>query len=363
MNDLLADAINHLQHDYKNLLTKVESDIFGNNTRVILDDINVFWLRNKRVVQCILRNLSLPYRTYLFTAATILDIKDHEHYPFLCFGDYHIWDDPIYEYIRMIYNSNDLGFNARLKKQVLQTIGDNINILEKVNDKIIILPVRLLSGVDMDFVHSAAQHTFLDLFSDQPSSLDDYYQKLNSIDEICSALREGVAETIILGDHDDTSADLKQRFLKYKSESLLPFSKDESDAFVFAFALQSYLAQALDILLVCSEYSFIPYIRFDIAMKYLLLLASNLPEEAGCEFWLFRSTIAHLLHHSFDKKRYKDIEVDEFVKKIRNANFENRVFASLQKNNVSLHIPAIELTIAIIQKELAECFPVQKNKS
>lgn len=363
MNDLLADEINHLQHDYKALLIKVASDLFGNNTRVILDEINVFWLKNKRLVQCILRNLSLPYRTYVFTAATILDIKDHEHYPFLCFGDFHIWDDPVYEYIRMVYNSDDLVFSTELQKQILETISDNIDILEKVNDKILILPIRLLSGVDIDFVHNAAQQTFLSLFTDQPSSIDDYYQKFNTIDEICFGLREGIAATITLSEHDDTSIDLMQRFNKYKSSTLLPIPGDGSDAFVFAFALHGYLAQAFDILLICSEYNFVPYIRFDIAMQYLIILASNLSEEAGCEFWLFRSAIAHWLHHSFDKEKYTVIEINEFVKKINDSNFEERVFASLQKNNISLHNPAIELTIAILQEELANCFPAQDSKS
>ena len=161
MNDLLLEEIKKLQEEYKVILNRAVENIFVKETHVILDEINVFWHRNKKIVHCALEYLSKPYETYMFTAATVLDIGDNEHYPFLCIGKYHIWDDPIYGYINTVNDKFDDAFILKMKGIVLDTIKDNIKILDALSDKIFILPVRMLSEVEAETIHESAQKMFL----------------------------------------------------------------------------------------------------------------------------------------------------------------------------------------------------------
>jgi hypothetical protein len=356
MGDLLLYEIKELQANYKAVLIEAERSIFQKDTHAILDEINVFWNRNKRLVQCALEYLSKPYRTFVFTAATILDIEDNEHYPFLCFGDYHIWDDPIYGYIRMAAVSHNEEFRLELQEQIHATIKDNIEILDNVNETIFIFPVRMLSGIENEVIHHAAHQAFLSLFTMHPQTMEEYFENFDTIDDIVLGLRKDIENMITLSEHEDLASGLQQRFYKYKADTQLPLPEDASDALIFAFTLHGYLTQAFDIMLTCSCYQFIPYIRFVVAFKYILILSGNFPDIPELELWLFSSAIAHVLHNSFDKEKYSVIEFGEFVRKIKEAEFERKVFETLKKRQISLEHPAIQETIEIIDEQLTMCF-------
>jgi hypothetical protein len=356
MSDLLYDEIIELQKSYKAVLVEASDSLFEKDTGAVLDEINVFWHKNKRLVQSALEYLSTPYRTYIFTAATILDLADYEHYPFLCFGDHHVWDDPIYGYIYMALNSPEEKFNDKMRNQIRATIKDNIEILEKVNDKIFVLPVRLLSGIDKDLVQDATEQAFFSLFTVRPHSLDEYYESYNTIDDIVLGLHKGVESAILLNKTDKSSDDLKHRFSVYKLKNILPLPNAATDAVIFSFALRSYLSQAFDILLTCSGYQLTPYIRSRTTFQYLLILSGNLADSAEYEALIFRSSIAHIHHNSFDKMNYTSIAINEFVQKIKDSNFEKRVFDSLLANQITMKTPSVTKTAEIIKKELSCCF-------
>lgn len=359
MSDLLYDEIIELQKSYKTVLVKTLDSLFEKDTRAILDEINVFWHKNKRLVQSALEYLSTPYRTYIFTAATILDLADYEHYPFLCFGDHHIWDDPIYGYIYMALNSPEEKFNDKMRNQIRATIKDNIEILEKVHEKIFVLPVRLLSGIDKDQIQDATEQAFFSLFTVRPHSLDEYYESYNTIDDIVLGLHKSVESAILLNKTDKNSDDLKHRFSVYKSKNILPLPKDASDATVFSFALRSYLSQAFDILFTCSGYQLTPYIRSKVTLMYLSRLLGNYVASAEYETLIFKSSVAYLHHTSFDKEKYAFIELDEFVQRIKDTGFEQRVFNSLRANQISMDTFSVTKTIEIINWELTCCFEKQ----
>ena len=356
MNDLLLYEISELQNKYRAILVNTEKNIFKNDTTAILDEINVFWHRHKKLVHCALEYLSKPYRTFVFTAATILDIEDNEHYPFLCFGDYHIWDDPLYGYIRMATETSNKKFTLELQEQINATIKDNIAILDNLNDKVFIFPLRMLSGTKNEIINNATYHAFFSLFTVPPKTIDEYFDTFHTIDDIVSGLPTDICNMIILSDDEDASDELLQRFNNYKSNMSLPLPENASDALIFWFTLHGYLSQAFDIILTCVGFQFVPYIRFEIAFKHLLILSGNLSDIPDVDSWLFKCTVAHVLHISFDKERYSDIGVDEFVQKVKAYGFEQKVFDVLQENGISLEKPSISETVRIIDEQLAVCF-------
>lgn len=160
--DLLLHELSLLQEEYKELLIKASHDILSTNINAVIDEIIVFWSRNKKLVNCILNYLNKPFSSYVFTAATLLDIDDNEHFPFIAFGEYNFWDDPIYRYIEITKNIKNTNWGKRLQEEVLKTINDNIKIIEKTNGFIYILPIRLLAEKKIiELTYQAASQVYL----------------------------------------------------------------------------------------------------------------------------------------------------------------------------------------------------------
>lgn len=357
MNDLLLYEIKELQNNYRNILKEAADNIFKRDTAAILDEINVFWIKNKKLVHCALEYLSKPYQTYVFTAATVLDVDDYEHYPFLCLGDFHIWDDPIYGYIRMGMESQNEKFNEEVKNQIYDTINENIKILDSINDKILIFPIRMISDVSRETIHNAAEQAFLSLFKKPPTTMKEYLQTFSTIEEVDSALRSDIKNTITLSENDSKFVEIKERFNYYKSNISLPLPAETSNAYIFMFAVYGFLSQALDIIMTCSAYRFVPYIRYNVSFQYVLILTGSFPNNPEFKSWLFKFIVSHILHKSFDKEKYSKVEFNKFVQIIKERKFEKKLFEDLKRHGISTEYPSIAKTVEIINNQFNDCFP------
>lgn len=141
---LLKEELKELQSRYRDVLLKAKDNIFKTDSTAVIDEINVFWQKHKKLVEFSLRSFVQPYEAYAFTAATILDVEDFEHYPFVTLGKFHIWDDPIFIYANIVGKTPNLDFNEKMKEQVIATITDNLKILDTAEEIIYILPIRYL---------------------------------------------------------------------------------------------------------------------------------------------------------------------------------------------------------------------------
>ncbi len=354
MNDMLLDELELLQYEYRDLLVNAIENWDESNTIAVLDEISVFWQKNRRLVNCTLSYISAPYRSYMFTGATIFGIDDNEHYPFLCLGDFHIWDDPIYSYIKTALNSPNEIFNEQLTAQVKETIADNIKLIDTLKGKVFILPVRMLSETSIDLIHQAAMNAFLSIFKDE-LSFDDYKKNFKTIDDIIPALDENSSQLLIFDTGSNLKLDLKTRFTDYRHTANLPLPSNASDATVFWFGIYGCLAQAIDILSVCTQYKLVPYIRYTVSFQYMLILAGNFRDNPEISQMLFQCVVAHALYHSFNTETYAHIPIDDMCKALRSANFEQQLFKLLNDSHISLDSPNLSITSEIIQQELARC--------
>ena len=338
---LLKEELKGLQIRYRDVLLSAKDNIFRTESIAVIDEINVFWRKNKKLVEFALRNFVRPYDAYTFTAATILDVEDFEHYPFVSLGKFHIWDDPIYKYANIVGKTSNLNFNEKMKEQVIATITDNLKILEIAEEIIYILPIRYLSDTSQ-LVFKAAMQAFLSLF-DRECSFDEYKKTFQSIEDVKSSLRSGIEQSIIFTEDEDTSVAFETRFAKYKDSTILPLSKDACDAEIFWFAIISYLSQAFDIILMCTEYQLNPYIRFDIAFKYMLILSSNFKDQKEIQNMIFKGAVAHILHRTFNKEKVKLLDFKKYYNIIQEADFEKRLFSQLELQGVTIDNPKVEL--------------------
>lgn len=362
-SDLLKDELRKLQIEYRIVLENALENIYQNDSNAVIDEINVFWFRNKKLVQCILNYLHEPYTAYVFTAATILDLDDYEHYPFVSLGKYHFWDDPIYRYSEIATKIDNTSFGEQMREQVILTIKDNIKILDNARDIIYILPIRLLSNIDTKLTHRAAQQAFLSLFKND-IDFDLYRKNFKTISDIREELATGIENSIIFSDDDDVSLDFETRFRNYKDSTVFPLSTNSTDAEIFWFGIYGYLAQAFDSILMCSEYQLIPYIRFEVAFKYILKLSGNFGESQELKDLVFKCIIAHTLHHTFDKRKIHNVDFRKYYQEIQNYKFENQLFSDLQIEKISIDNPSLDKMVTIINKNLekvlAKCIEIDE---
>lgn len=339
---LLKAELKELQTGYRDVLLKAKDNIFRTDSVAVIDEINVFWQQNKKLVEFSLRNFVPPYDAYVFTAATILDVEDFEHYPFVSLGKFHIWDDPIYKYANIVGKTSNLYFNEKMKEQVIDTILDNLKILDMAEEIIYILPLRYLSSDISQLAFKAGMQAFLSLF-DKEYSFEEYKKTFCSIEDVKNSLREGIEQSIIFTEDEDTSVALETRFARYKDTTTLPLSKDACDAEIFWFAIFSYLSQAFDIILMCTEYQLNPYIRFDIAFKYMIILSANFKDQREIQNMIFKGAAAHILHRKFNKEKVKSLDFKRYYYIIQESNFDTHLFSQLEQQGVTINNPNLNL--------------------
>ncbi len=355
-SDLLKAELKELQREYKEILTSASRDIFkAGSSFAVIDEINVFWHRNKKLVHYILKNICDSYKAYVFTGATILDMEDFEHYPFITLGKYHFWDDPIYKYATIVGKTENVAFDKKIREQITATISDNIKILDNAEDIIYILPIRLLSEVDTKIIQEAGMQAFLSLFN-RKIDFEEYQKCFNTIKDIRKGLSPDIEKSLIFSQEDDDNLDLETRFNNFKMMNTLPLPSNATDAQVFWCCIYGYFTQALDIILMCAEYQLIPYIRFDVTFKYILSLSANFKDSQEVKDMIFKCAIAYVLYKTFDKETVKNVNFQEFYQSILQYDFEGKLFYELQCEDVTLSNPSVAKTVSIIEKNFEYFF-------
>jgi hypothetical protein len=329
MNDLLNQSINDLQKGYLTILKSSIKKIDTSDMLSVIDEINVYWSKNKRIVFLILNYYCIPFDSYIFTGATRLGIKDNEHFSFLSIGKIHIMDDPLCSYIRQVHNSKTGDkYTNRMKEEVICTITDNIQIIEKCYPNILVLPVRYLLTIGDDAIFKHAEEYFLSMF-DGIKNMDEYY-KLNDIQEVKNTLLPNVDKTLVFLNGENPNEDLINRFNRYKeSMNYLP-DKIDTDVKLFLFAIYGFIAQALNILYVCGGGQLVPFIRSSVVMRYILILSSNFTDDKEMTKIVTKACVANILYNSFPKEEIQKLNFIKYIEILNRLEFQNTIFDEIK---------------------------------
>lgn len=350
-NDILKCNLKRLESEYKKILIQSKEELLKNNSQSIIDGIIVFWYKNKKFINTVLNNISEAYSSYIFTGATFLDLSDFEHFPFVALGKYHFLDDPVCRYAQVLGKSKNVDFDAQTKEQLKLTIEDNIKILENYSDQIYILPIGFLTEVDSHLIWNASLQAFFSLFKN-PSTIRDKYSNLKTIDDIIPELNSGIEQHIILSEDDDVSLELSKRVERYIQTSKLPLADTATEAEIFRFALISNMMQAFHIILMCSNYKMIPYIRYSVCFKYVLNLSCNFDNNQEISDMIFKCSIAYILYNCFDKSKIKSVDFKNYCSTLKQENFSDRVFNELKQSGISTNNPSLSKIREIIVENL-----------
>ena len=330
-SNLLLNKIYLIQSEYKELLTALLPKLINSHAPEALDEINLFWFRHNEEVQLYLRKWFSGENSYAFTAATYMDYDEKEHLPFLLMGDKHVLDDPLGKYAE-IRNKMPVGRDAEfLYKQIGVTAEDNLKILENVNEEILILPMRLLSQTNAhNFLYKVGEQAFISLFNNI-DSLNDFFSKCNSIDDIIQYARKDIGRLIMFTEDDNASLPFKERFKIALAGTQYMLDINKPDSHNFYNLVFGCIQQAIDIIVSCMEYDCIPYIRYPVSLHYISLLTESMLDlgKEQINTLRFKMSVAFVVSRLCDKDSLATVCIAEFLKKNQEYNFNGKLFQSL----------------------------------
>jgi hypothetical protein len=321
-NDLLFEKICLIQTEYRLLLEKIADRVSPDDiSDAILDEINLFWSTRLDIVDLYLRNLPLTQDAYAFTGATYLDLDELEHYSQVLLGDIQILDDQAYIYANVVFKVKNPEFTQRMRKQIVNSIRSNLEILSKFNNIFLVLPLRSSDFERQKLIQKNMINAFLELFENPPNSMEEYFETYTTIDDLCNGLSDYVPKVLILSDTDELSRPFKERLNIALKDKFLSLGVDGSPSFAFRNIVFGYLGQALDIILSCATYKIIPYIRYSVAFRYVLLLSQNFSEEKEIQPMFFKCCLARVIYQEFDIERFKKVDFDVYYTVVKKSNF------------------------------------------
>ncbi|WP_425806110.1 hypothetical protein ACHOLT_04690 [Desulfitobacterium sp. Sab5] len=333
--DVLKNYIFNLQKQYKELLIKLLPNLRLQNAYSSLDEINIFWYSNMDAVKMYLHYVISNNDSYVFTASTFMDIGDNEHYPFLLLGKMHILDDPLSKYSVVLAKEVPGNFNNRLKEQIVLIATDNIRILEECDNKILVLPLRLLSQSNEHMpLYLEGEKAFISLFKGI-KDIKDYFLKCNTWNDILKYVRDDIGNIIIFTENDDITKPFVQRFQNAVHELEYMFEENSTDAHKFFILVYGYIQQSVDVLMSCVEYNCIPYLRNMVSFNYFMLLSDSFKELPIIPDVRYKCCIAHLIYRLYNKEKFECLSVNTFYQAALKLNFQGMLFDSLAQAKVS----------------------------
>jgi len=354
-NDLLFKKICSIQTEYKTILEKIVNKISPEDiSNAILDEVNIFWSTRLEIVDLYLRNLSPSQDAYAFTGATFLDLKELEHYSFTLLGDIHILDDQLYSYATLVASTEGSEFNRRLRRQIVNSITSNLEILSKYGNYILILPVRPSDSEHQALIKKNMKHAFLNLFKNPPKSMEEYIATYKTIDDICNGVRDDISDRLILSDTDDTSRPFRERLDIVLNDKSLSLGINDSIGFKFWTIVGGHLGQALDIILSCGAYNITPYLRYSVAFYYVLLLSPNFSDNKEIMLMYFKCCLARAIYGNFEIRHFNDVDFDEYYTVVRESDFYQNLLSTFPVQSIE-SVSAKE-TNSVVREKLNELY-------
>lgn len=329
-NNFLMEKLLELQNEYKDLLESLLPELYKDEFRFIVEEINLFWYSKRKIVELILNNISNNFDTYLFTGATYLDVKNGEHYPFVSLGRNHVVDDPLAKYAEAISLRDDEQFYIMMREQIILAFEDDLNVLNECFGIIYLLPVTLLQKLQDGLIGKSTTQLFLSMLKEE-ENLEHVFKRFRTLPELVGALREGINESLIFLEDEDMSQNVSTRFAQYIEEMGQPFgSIPEIQKFVST--IMGFLSQSLQIIMSAAQYRMIPYVRYKVTYNYLIVLSHNFLEIPDMKSLIYKATFAHMFYKEFDLEKVSNQLFSSYCERLNRIDIIKMLEEKTQEN-------------------------------
>lgn len=277
MTNQLIRELDRIQQDYLKILKRIVLKPDNMLLKETIDEINIFWFKNRNIINLAGKYLFVEKDTYCFTGVSIYGVEDQSQNSFFLLGEYHVFDDPIPWYantINDIEKISDSLYYEGLRSIVTKTISDNIKLMENYNGFIWVMPLKFISEINDQFnknLEDIAERLFCQLFNGV-SNLREYHSIIKTASDIEQYIDQAKVSSIILYDDDIFSKSWDERLTKYKSENVGNMPSDCDDGTAFFYSVYGHLRQALGIVDVASRFEVIPVLRSKRTFTYFLFI-------------------------------------------------------------------------------------------
>lgn len=329
-NSFLMEKLLDLQYEYKDLLEGLLPELYKDEFRFIVEEINLFWYSKRKLVELILNNISENFDTFLFTGATYLDVKNREHYPFVSLGKNHVVDDPLAKFAEVILLNEDEQFFFMIRKQMILAFEDDLNVLSECFGKIYLLPVTLLQKLQDGLISKSTTQIFQSMFKEE-ENLEQIFKRFRTLPDLIGALREGIKENLIFLEDEDMTQDISIRFAHYLKEMEQPFGCiPEVQKFVYT--IMGFLSQSLQILMSAAQYRMIPYVRYKVTYRYLFVLSHNFLDIPDMKLLIYKASFAYLFYKNYDLEKASKQLFSSYCEKIDKIDIIKMLEEKTQEN-------------------------------
>lgn len=354
--------IKKAQKEYLAILSQYK-DLFGQEDvppkqiAPILDEINCFWRERLESIDFELRELTETNSCFLLSGAIYLNVPDNEHYYFKSLGDYHLLPDPFLKMGALFRVPDNIVVSRETVDYLKKVFKDTLLILEKHGNHFFILPTRELAVKD-NAEHQKILDTFFARFVSEIvkrpiSSVKEFCETHKSFEEIENAMDGYVRDQLKYSDSDETGMSLREKINHYcdTQMSFKDLAKNKPESEVFWVVTYSWVAQVIDILLICLRLNVCPYIRFEVTFHYLALLMDTFMEDKDLKKVIETSIVFYILRKTIDEDKFECIEFDEFCARMKSKALLATIMAETRAAGIDISKGGIKQLQAIITKE------------
>ena len=90
-----------------------------------------------------------------------------------------------------------------------------------------------------------------------------------------------------------------------------------------------HITQTLDLILISKSYNIIPYLRYEVAFKYWILLSGNYWDDAELKDIIIKSSVAYVFCVQFDKDISHKMDFLDYNALLIKNNFSKKVFSDI----------------------------------
>lgn len=319
--DVLTSSMQLIQKEYLALLKKYEH-FDADEAYSIQNECRIFWLRHKREIDFFLNNYPCDFDTCTFIGGMYLNVANKRELPFFSFGKKHISDDPVAMLVAV-------GPQEHLAGYLKKSIEDDIEIIQKYNGEIFVLPLSYLF-VDKNLVLQSADNAFWHLFADSTINKDSFLNKFSSVNDVIESIGEDAGWGLFLRYEKPT---LKERYLEHLEMMHIPICDGKEGVNQFYHLCIGLFAQATAVMEFCINYRTFPFIRDRSLFGYFCLFLANLihiSNECPAEWKIIlnKAVVHNLFYRVFEYEELENLET--FFKTLKDTEFEKAVLEQMQ---------------------------------
>lgn len=301
----------NINNQYLEFIKNIKKRLDDNkNFMDILDEIELFWMKNKPFICEYLKYQKCSY----IGGAMYIHFNEHEHRLPLCVDENLIMDEPICKIINM-FRLNELIDENRMK-EVLLHIVDNIIENEKTINKcgIVIVPMRLYYSNfsdDIKDISNSFTYQLLSEFSNykiqNEKDLITFSKTIKNIEELNSIIKPDYIFTY----QEDIDKNITEKMINYcKSCGRLIDSTNPKDIIEVLYEfLYSKFCQAIDLIYLSDILNLDLFVFREDVVYYLNIIKANLEnkDKKTCNM-LERTIISLFVHKELLQIDYKITE-------------------------------------------------------